>query len=59
MVNYELTNVHIISTTGLLLIETYIEIRRAIWLEKILNMKGSRIHQKLLGAWLPYIQRNS
>ena len=37
--------------------ESYIELRRARWLEKIANMNSNRIPRMLLGAWLPYARK--
>ena len=40
-------------------LNTYLELRRSRWLEKISNMDGDRIPSKLIGSWLPYARRNS
>ena len=52
------TNTHILENTGLLPLETYVELRRTRWLKKLANMGEKRNPSKLLGSWLPYARRN-
>ena len=42
MADHELTNFQVFEKTGLLPIETYVELRRTRWLEKISNMSEVR-----------------
>ena len=58
MENHEYTNSYILEKTGLYKIDTYMEIRRTRWLEKLANMTDKRIPRNLLGSWLPYARRN-
>ena len=37
---------------------SYLELRRARWLEKISHMKSNRIPRLLLGAWIQHPRRN-
>ena len=57
MADHSLTNIKVRTETGINTMESYIELRRARWLEKIANMKPDRIPRMLLGAWLPYARK--
>ena len=39
-------------------LESYMELRRARWLEKISHMEATRMPRKLLGAWINQARRN-
>ena len=39
-------------------ISTYLELRRARWMEKLAHMKKNRFPRLLLGAWIPHARRN-
>ena len=59
MADHTLDNKYVRRETGIFKLSTYMELRRARWLEKIANMHSERIPRKLFGAWLPYARRNS
>ena len=56
--DHSLCNSDIFNETGIKPLGTYVELRRARWLEKIANMSEKRNPRKLIGAWLPYARRN-
>lgn len=59
MADHSFTNAYVRKETGILPLHSYLELRRARWLEKMSNMHSERIPRKLLGAWLPHARRNS
>ena len=56
--DHSLTNRIFFDTIGISNIDTYIELRRARWLEKLANMKHDGIPRKLLGSWIPLPRKN-
>ena len=58
MANHELTNKYILHELNMLKLESYMELRRARWLEKISHMEAMKMPRKLLGAWINQARRN-
>ena len=58
MVNHEFTNEFILKELNMLKLESYMELRRARWLEKISHMDATRMPRKILGAWINQARRN-
>ena len=56
--NHELNNQYILKEVGILKMNSYLELRRARWLEKLSHMKENRIPRLILGAWLQQPRRN-
>ena len=56
--NHELSNQYILKEVGILKMNSYLELRRARWLEKLSHMKSNEIPRLLLEAWLQKPRRN-
>ena len=54
----EFTTKCVLREVGINCMNSFIELRRARWLEKLAHMKSNRAPRQLLGAWLPYPRRN-
>ena len=58
MSNHGLKNRYVLQEVGINCMNSFIELRRARWLEKLAHMNSNRAPRQLLGAWLPYPRRN-
>ena len=58
MEDHSLSNKNILKKIGMSSMNTYIELRRAYWLEKLVNMRQDHIPRMLLEAWIQKSRRN-
>ena len=58
MENHELSNKNILREIGILTLQSYMELRRARWLEKLSHMSSNRVPRILLGSWIKKTRRN-